>query len=149
MKHTTKSPEETHDLAFRFASQLNEGNVLLLTGELGAGKTCFIQGLAAGLDVPEGTYVRSPSFTLINEYRGGRLDLYHIDFYRLDEGADLEALGLDEYFYSNGITAVEWADKFPDSLPSDGLAINFRIIDENTRTIEIQNPKSKIQSKSQ
>lgn len=137
IKHTTKSPDETFALARSLAKELKAGDVLLLIGDLGAGKTCFVQGLAEGLGVPGGTYVRSPSFALINEYRGGRLDLFHIDFYRLHEDADPADLGLDEYVYGCGVTAIEWADRFPDVFPPTAKRIEFRIVDEMTREIEI------------
>ncbi len=137
MKHLTKSPEETQKLAQSFARSLKGGEVILLNGDLGAGKTCFVQGLASALDIPSTVYVRSPTFALINEYLGGRLSLYHFDFYRLTEPSELDGLGLDEYLFGDGITAIEWADKFPDMLPDDAIEINFRLIDENTREITI------------
>ena len=136
MKHKTTSPEETFELARKFASRLKAGDVLALTGELGSGKTCFVQGLAQGLGVPKGLYVRSPSFILINEYRGGRLPLYHIDFYRLSEPADVGDLGLEEYIDGDGIAAIEWADRFPGAWPERAHHIQFAIVDEKTREIE-------------
>ena len=136
MKQITTSPDETFELAREFASKLNAGDVLGLVGELGAGKTRFVQGLAKGLSVPEKVYVRSPSFSLVNEYHGGRITLVHIDFYRLDDPASLEDLGLDEYFDGNYIVAVEWPDRFPGSLPPGAKVINFCTVDENTREIE-------------
>lgn len=136
MKHTTRSPEETFELARAFAAKLKKGDVLSLTGELGAGKTRFVQGLAAGLGVPSGTYVRSPSFVLMNEYTGGRLPLYHFDFYRLLSAGELADLGLDEYFYGDGVTAVEWADRFPGEMPEKTRCVEFRIVDESVREIE-------------
>lgn len=137
-KHKTTSPDETRALAKEFAKKIRAGDILALTGELGAGKTCFVQGLAAGLGVPAAAYVRSPSFILINEYRGGRLPLYHIDFYRLSKAKELGDLGLEEYIEGDGIAAIEWADRFPGALPKDTRFISFRIIDEETREIEIK-----------
>lgn len=139
MKHTTKSPDETYDLAVRYASSLKPGDILLLIGNLGAGKTCFVQGLAFGLDVPDGVYVRSPTFALVNEYLGGKVPIYHFDFYRLDDASALGDLGLDEYLYGDGIAVIEWADKFSESLPVDAIKLTFEIIDENTRHIVIEN----------
>jgi len=136
MKRITKSPDETFELAGEYASELNAGDVLGLVGELGAGKTRFVQGLAKGLGVPDKVYVRSPSFSLINEYHGGRITLVHIDFYRLDEASSLEDLGLDEYFDGDYIVAVEWPNNFPGSLPNKARFINFSTIDENTRELE-------------
>jgi tRNA threonylcarbamoyladenosine biosynthesis protein TsaE len=136
MKHITKSPDETYELALNYASKLGSGEVLGLVGELGAGKTRFVQGLAKGLGVPEKVYVRSPSFSLINEYHGGSITLVHMDFYRLDDSSSLEDLGLDEYFDGDYIVAVEWPDRFPGSLPDKAKVINFFTVDENTREIE-------------
>lgn len=136
MKHITYSPDETFELARSFADRLKAGDVLALTGELGAGKTRFVQGLAAGLGVGEKSYVRSPSFTIMNEYGGGRLGLYHFDFYRLAREGELRDLGLDEYFESGGVTVIEWADRFPRALPKQTKEIKFTIIDETTREIE-------------
>lgn len=136
MKHKTTSPEETFELARKFASRLRSGDVLALTGELGSGKTCFVQGLAQGLGVPTGVYVRSPSFILINEYRGGRIPLYHIDFYRLSEPQELDDLGLEEYIDGDGIAVIEWADRFPGALPQRTRRIQFAIVDEKIREIE-------------
>ncbi len=137
MKHVTSSPEETKKLAEKLVSQLKAGDVLALEGELGSGKTQFVQGLARGLGVSEDGYVRSPSFTLLNEYKG-RMPLYHFDFYRLHESLDLDDLGLEEYFDGEGITVIEWADKFPGAMPARTVHIKFEIIDENRRSIEMR-----------
>ncbi len=136
MKHTTKSPDATFELAAEFANKLKAGDILALVGELGAGKTRFVQGLAYGLGVPDSAYVRSPSFILMNEYKGGRLPLYHFDFYRLTDPAELSDMELDEYFFGNGVTVVEWADRFPKSLPDSTKTIEFRIVDDDIREIE-------------
>ena len=96
-----------------------------------------MQGLAAGLKVPNGGYVRSPSFTLINEYFG-KMPLYHFDFYRLDRSGEVEDLGLEEYFDDEGVSVVEWADKFPGTLPERTIHIKFRIIDEQKREIHLE-----------
>lgn len=98
------------------------GMVLALSGELGAGKTVFAQGVGMGLGVKE--IVNSPSYVLMNLYRG-RLELYHFDFYRLTEEEELLELGLEEYFYGEGLTLIEWADKFPHVLPPDRLEIKI------------------------
>jgi len=137
MKRTSKSPDETLRIASKLAADLRPGDVLALVGELGAGKTCFVKGLASGLGVPEGTYVRSPSFVLMNEYEGGRLPLYHFDFYRLADPDELLDLGLDEYFFGEGVTVVEWADRFPGTMPDGARIIEFRIAGESEREIEI------------
>jgi tRNA threonylcarbamoyladenosine biosynthesis protein TsaE len=147
MKHrpnkiVTNSATETKQLAAQLASSLNPGDVLALEGDLGSGKTQFVQGLARGLGVPENGYVRSPSFTLLNEYRG-RYPLYHFDFYRLHEASALDDLGLEEYFDGHGITVIEWADRFPGALPERTIHIKFEIIDETRRSIEIKHPLCK------
>jgi tRNA threonylcarbamoyladenosine biosynthesis protein TsaE len=108
--------------------------VFALIGDLGSGKTVFVQGLARGLDVPAGYYVTSPSFTLINEYPGRRL-LRHIDLYRLDADLDLDELGLTDILKSDGVAAIEWADKLPDRAVSDRLEIRFAIGGGDRRTL--------------
>ena len=133
--HTTTSPEATFELARAFAAKLQKKDLLLLTGELGAGKTRFVQGVAAGLGVPAATYVRSPSFILMNKYDGGRLPLYHFDFYRLHEAGELADLGLEEIVDGDGVTVIEWADRFPGALPGKAIRIDFSIVDETTREI--------------
>ena len=130
----TDSAEETKRLAARLASALKPGDVLALEGELGSGKTQFVQGLAQGLGVSEDGYVRSPSFTLLNQY-DGKLSLYHFDFYRLHNSLDLDDLGLEEYFDGKGITVIEWADRFPGALPKRAIHIKFEIIDGTHRAI--------------
>jgi tRNA threonylcarbamoyladenosine biosynthesis protein TsaE len=130
------SPEKTREVAARFAGALKPGDVVALEGELGSGKTCFVQGLARGLGVSEKAFVRSPSFTLLNEYEG-KVPLYHFDFYRLFVAEDLGDLGLEEYFDGDGVTVVEWADKFLGSLPDRTIHIRFKIVDENIREIDI------------
>ncbi|MFA4875081.1 MAG: tRNA (adenosine(37)-N6)-threonylcarbamoyltransferase complex ATPase subunit type 1 TsaE [bacterium] len=135
MKHITKSTNETFELAQKYARHLKSRDVLALEGELGAGKTRFVQGLAAGLGVPEKVYVRSPSFALLNEYNGGRLTLFHFDFYRLEREDELLDLGIEEYIDANGITVIEWADRFPGALPDRTRHIRFHIVDDDIREI--------------
>ncbi len=115
MIHTSNSEEETRAIASAFARQLQAGTVVLLSGDLGAGKTAFVRGLADGLliDMDE---VTSPTFTLVHEYRGGRLPLIHVDLYRLDR-ADLDEIGLDEDLAATGVTAVEWAERMSRAIP--------------------------------
>ena len=136
----TYSPDETFELAAGFADKLGKGSVLALVGELGAGKTRFVQGLASGLGVPDEVFVRSPSFALINEYRGGRMPLYHFDFYRLERADELGDLGIEEYLDGDGACVIEWADRFPGALPERAQLIEFRIVDEGTRDIKIPSP---------
>lgn len=117
---TTHSTEQTMGLAQRLAEKLVEGDVILLEGDLGAGKTTFTKGLAKGLHITRN--VNSPTFTIIKEYEG-RLPLYHMDVYRLEESD--EDLGFDDYFYGNGVTVVEWAHLIKDYLPAERLEINI------------------------
>jgi tRNA threonylcarbamoyladenosine biosynthesis protein TsaE len=105
-------------------------------GELGAGKTQFIKGLAAGVGIGNPTYVSSPSFKLISEYPG-RITFYHIDLFRLEGEKEAEELGLDDYFQGTGITAIEWADKIPSLLPEEILWIEIHYTGKNSRSLEI------------
>lgn len=135
--HTTSSPEETADLAASLARRLAAGAVLALHGDLGAGKTCFVQGLAAGLDVADP--VTSPTYTLIQEYEG-RVPLVHCDLYRLANGSEAHSLGLDDYLFGGDvIMAIEWPERASNLLP-DGV-IHIRLEpgptpDERSITIE-------------
>ncbi len=123
MKQRTKlthSPEETQTLAAELVTTLAPGAVLALHGELGAGKTCFVQGLAQGLKVQQP--VSSPTYTLVNEYRG-HLALFHIDLYRLQTADQALDLGLDEYLEGDGITVIEWPERAASVLPENTLHI--------------------------
>jgi tRNA threonylcarbamoyladenosine biosynthesis protein TsaE len=128
----THSEEETQTVARRLAADLKAGDVLLLTGNLGAGKTAFVRGLAEGLGIdPE--EVSSPTFTLVHEYRGGRLVLYHADLYRLERAA-MASVGLEELGVSDGVLAIEWPDRLSHTLPN-AVAIDIEIVDDQTRRI--------------
>jgi tRNA threonylcarbamoyladenosine biosynthesis protein TsaE len=131
----TESEKETEALGEHLASCLASGDILALYGELGAGKTCLVRGLARGLGVDEST-VASPSFTLINEYEG-RLPLAHLDCYRLHSPEDIEELGLDDYFAGGRILVIEWAERIPD-LPAEGVKITIEWVDENRRRIRLE-----------
>jgi len=122
--HTTHSEGETADVAARLAGRLTPGAVLLLSGDLGAGKTAFVRGLAQGLGVSPDD-VSSPTFTLVHEYRGGRLPLQHVDLYRL-ERVDLDTLGLDEALAEAGVVAIEWPERLQRRPPG---AIDVQIDD--------------------
>ena len=118
------------------ASTLSAGDVLLLYGDLGAGKTAFVRGLAEGLGIPRDE-VSSPTFTLIQEYRGGRLPLFHVDLYRIDDPREFDELGVDE-IAEDGVLAIEWAEKLPARLkPSGYLNVGITHGDGNQRRIEI------------
>ena len=124
------SPEETEELGQALGGGLTTGDVVLLTGPLGAGKTCLVSGLAHGLGCTG--RVRSPSFTLINEY-GGATPLFHLDLYRI-EGPEADGLGLDERL-EGGVLAVEWGEKLPAYLRADSLTLAFEIRSQYRRTI--------------
>src|SRR5690625_4055377 len=129
----TKSAIETKEFATRLGTLVSPGDVITLEGDLGSGKTTFTQGLAIGLEVKR--HVTSPTFTIIKEYHG-RVPLYHMDVYRL-ENSD-EDIGFDEYFYSDGVTVVEWATFIEDFLPRQRLNIHIEVIDETKRKIVCQ-----------
>jgi len=131
---TTHSSEETMRVAIQLSEQLTPGSVLLLEGDLGAGKTTFTKGLAKGLGIERN--VNSPTFTIIKEYRNGRLPLYHMDVYRVED--EFEDLGFDEYFDGDGVTVVEWAHLIKEQLPEERLEINIFHQAENERKIEIE-----------
>jgi tRNA threonylcarbamoyladenosine biosynthesis protein TsaE len=132
----SKSASETVRLGRNIGSHLLPGDVIALVGELGAGKTQLIKGLAAGVGIRNPTYISSPSFTLINEYPGG-VTFYHIDLFRLGKENEAEELGLEDYIQSKGITAIEWADKIPSLLPKELLLIRIAYTGRNTRSLEI------------
>ena len=132
----SKSSEETLHIGRIIGETLNGGNIVALTGELGAGKTCLTQGIAKGLGVSEEYYVTSPTFTLINEYPG-RIPLYHMDVYRLADSGDLEDMGYEEYFYGDGVVVIEWAEKVDDILPREALVVHLEYVDANKRMIRI------------
>jgi tRNA threonylcarbamoyladenosine biosynthesis protein TsaE len=131
----TTSPEETEALGRRLGEILVPPALLLLRGDLGAGKTCFVRGLARGLDVLADEPVTSPTYALMHHYQG-RHDLYHFDLYRLSGWADLLEIGFDEYVESGKIVVVEWSER-ADGAGLEGLEIVFSLQDENTRVIEI------------
>ncbi len=133
--YLSASEEETSAIAQRLAATLAEGDVLLLSGNLGAGKTAFTRGLAAGLGIDPGE-VSSPTFILVHEYHGGRLALYHVDLYRLDRAA-AEDLGLEEMGVSDGVLAIEWPDRLSHDLPG-ARAVTITIVDEHSRRVEIE-----------
>ena len=131
----TRSEDETADVARELAASLRAGDVILLSGNLGAGKTAFVRGLASGLGVdPED--VSSPTFTLVHEYRGGRLTLYHADLYRLEKVAT-EDLGLEEMGVADGVLAIEWPDRLAHALPG-ARAVQIEVVDENSRRITVR-----------
>ena len=123
-------PEQTRQMGSNIGELAQAGDVILLVGELGTGKTCLAQGIAWGLGLVD--HIPSPSFVLVREHQG-RLDLYHIDFYRLDEVQEIAQLGIDDYLYGQGLCVVEWADRALASLPKEHMLIKFEHRAENER----------------
>ena len=139
----SESAERTLDIARFMGENLSKGDVLALSGELGSGKTCFTGGLARGLGVDEKYQITSPTFTLINEYPA-RCNLYHFDVYRLNSYSEFEDLGYEEYFYSDGVVVIEWAEKIIQILPAKTIFIYFKYLDENRRKIVIKGLESRM-----
>ena len=132
----TRADSETRELGLKIGRLLDQGLILTLTGDLGSGKTCFVQGLAKGLDVPDKYVVASPSYTLINEYPG-RLKLYHVDLYRIDEPADINDLGLYDLLDDEAVTAIEWAERIPSGSMPEYLSVTFEFLEDSTRRISL------------
>jgi len=132
----TQSTSETIRIGKRIGELLHRGDVVALLGELGAGKTQLIKGLAKGAGVKNSKYITSPSFTLINEY-SGKIPFYHIDLFRLNGEREAEGLGLEEYLHGQGITAIEWADRILPLLPEETLRIHIHYTGKHSRSIEI------------
>jgi len=130
----TASEEETSALGERIAESIRSGDVILLHGDLGAGKTAFVRGLARGLGASADD-VTSPTFTLIQEYRGGKATLYHVDLFRLD-ARDVEDLGLDELTAGEGVVAIEWAERWTDR-PADAHEVRIQHAGDDRRSITV------------
>lgn len=128
----SKSADDTLSLGQKIGSVLQVNDVVALTGDLGAGKTTLIQGIAAGLGVKD--YVTSPTFIIINEYPG-RLPFYHVDLYRLDNVDQVEDLGIEEYFAKGGVCVIEWAERLGRLLPAQSASIKLELVSENERKI--------------
>ena len=137
LKLNSHSPEQTRLLGSHLGKLAQVGDIFLLSGDLGTGKTCLVQGIAYGLAIKE--YPFSPSFVIVREYHG-RLPLYHVDLYRLDHIEEIADLGLEEYLHGNGICVVEWAEKGLQILPSRNLFISLDYIpaSETERTIYLE-----------
>jgi tRNA threonylcarbamoyladenosine biosynthesis protein TsaE len=135
IEKTTFSPEGTMEFGRALAQELKAGSVVALIGPLGSGKTVLIQGICSGLGVTE--FVTSPSFVIINEYPG-KIKVYHFDLYRLENIEEFIKLGYEEYFYGNGITLIEWAEKIKTFLPEERIEINLEIVSEKERRISVR-----------
>jgi tRNA threonylcarbamoyladenosine biosynthesis protein TsaE len=123
VRYVTNSEEETEALGARLAAVLTPGTVVAFTGDLGAGKTAFTRGLARGLGVTD--RVTSPTFTIVNEYEGGRLPLFHFDMYRLASSEELFDIGWEDYLQRGGVCAVEWSENVSDALEEDALSVEI------------------------
>lgn len=128
------SLEKTELFGLALGSMAKPGEVICLDGELGTGKTTLTQSIAKGLDIPQEYYVNSPSFNIFHEYPG-RIPLYHMDFYRLGSDDDVLEMGLDEYFYMDGLTVIEWAEKAVNILPEKRLAIHLTTTGHQSRRV--------------
>jgi tRNA threonylcarbamoyladenosine biosynthesis protein TsaE len=135
--HVCSSPDATLRAARALGVLLEPGDAIGLVGDLGAGKTLLVQGLARGLRVPEQVRVTSPTFTIANLVRGGRLVLHHVDLYRIERASELRELGLDELAASGGVIAIEWCDRFP-VLPADHLRIVLGVAGEDARSLDAE-----------
>ena len=131
----SNSPADTKKIAADLAATLSGGEVIAFYGDLGMGKTCFVTGLADGLDFKG--EVSSPTFAIINEYLGGRLDLYHFDMYRVSGWDDLYSTGYIEYMESGGVLAVEWSENIENALPDNTIRITIKRLSETSREITI------------
>ena len=137
MKKISKSVEETMEMGAKFAKGLKKGDCVALIGDLGAGKTVFTKGVAKGLGVKNARYVNSPTFVIIKEYEG-RCPLYHFDLYRLDSHSGFDDMNYEEYFYGDGVTVIEWADKIRELLPDRYWEVCLKATGEKHREISIK-----------
>ena len=135
LRYESRSAKETQRIGRALGERLRAGDVVATIGELGAGKTCFLQGLVRGLGVSE--TATSPTFVLINQYRG-RLPVYHLDAYRTESLTELLDLGLEEIFYGEGVTVVEWADKLLPLLPPHAITVRMSGLGDEPREILIE-----------
>jgi tRNA threonylcarbamoyladenosine biosynthesis protein TsaE len=129
----SNSPAETEAIGRQLAEHIEVGSILALKGDLGSGKTLFVKGLVAGLG--SSADVTSPTFTIVHEYRGGRVPVYHFDFFRVENQQSAERLGLDDYFFGDGVSVIEWADRFPEIIPDQARWIFFETKSQEVRTI--------------
>ena len=132
----SNSPAETEAVGRQVAENIGVGSVFALKGELGSGKTLFVKGVVAGLG--SSADVTSPTFAILHEYRAGRLPIYHFDLFRIENPQALARLGLDDYFFGDGISVIEWADRFPEFVPEQARWIFFEIKSETQRAITFQ-----------
>lgn len=134
MKYLSHSEDETQKIGYEVAEKIKKGDVISLTGSLGAGKTVFAKGFAKQLGIGEA--IVSPTFTLVQEY-DGRMKMYHLDLYRLSGEDEFESMGGEDFLYSDGVTLIEWSEKIESMLPDDTIYVKITINEDLTRTIEI------------
>lgn len=139
MEFLSSSPIDTENFAYNFAKTLQGGSVLAFRGGMGMGKTHFTRGLAKGLGFTGD--VSSPTFAIVNEYRGGRLPLFHFDMYRIESWEDLDSCGFFDYMEENGVIAVEWSENIDGALPHHTIYITIEAIGENSRKITVEGGK--------
>lgn len=132
----TRSRQETEALGFEFANRVKGGQVVAMKGDLGAGKTCFTSGFARGMGY-DGE-VNSPTFAIVNEYLGGRLDVYHFDMYRVSGWEDLYTTGYFDYLEAGGVLIIEWSENIASALPEDVITVTIENLSENERRITIE-----------
>jgi len=135
----SKSVEETIAAGRRYGGGARRGDVFALRGDLGAGKTQFVKGFVAGLE--SRADVTSPTFVLVHEYADGRLPVYHFDFYRVENRDALLRLGFDDYIFGDGVSLIEWADRYSELIPGQAMWLSFELRDENTRVINEDAPR--------
>lgn len=135
LKWVSQSPAQTQAWGAKLASKIKPPRVIALVGDLGAGKTCLVKGMAKGFQVKSKDLVHSPTFTLINEYKG-KFPVYHMDLYRLGSEDEFCDLGYEDYFFGEGVAIVEWAERIESLLPKDAVAIQLKVKGETKREIE-------------
>ncbi len=139
MEHYSSSVQETEALGRALAQHLTPGTVVAFTGDLGAGKTAFVRGMAQGLGIAQ--RVTSPTFTIVNEYEGGRLPLFHFDMYRLGSADDLFDIGWEDFLRRGGVCAVEWSETVQEALDADTIYVDIRRgAEDNQRVLTIRGP---------
>lgn len=138
MEILSQSVEETYKISFSIGKKLKKGDILCFFGDLGAGKTTFIKGLAAGAAQVNPEKINSPTFSFLNIYEGTST-IYHFDLYRLRDSDEFLGMGFDEYFYANGITCIEWSEKIESLIPSDAIRIELSHLERDQRKITITN----------
>lgn len=141
MEYFTNSSDETIAVGKKIGTKLKLGDVVGFYGELGSGKTTMIKGVAMGLGVKEQSLVKSPSFVMINEYKG-RYPIYHIDLYRIKNAGEILSIGFDEYLYGEGVCLIEWAEKAEKELPENIIKIELEVVNPEQRKIRITGLKN-------